>query len=253
MLELTEFSHIGFGWLPVPKGSQRVGFGSVWVSVARTPVGVEMLVGSVVPADVDGAPEPVRVVADHGDREYRVIADEVTGAAGPAAGPGIPRLSYLILPADVGHGPDGSWDVQVVMPGQEAAYQAGFDELRGAEGDLRLLLPPAVVHEDAEWIVWHSGVIVSPQGSHVVAMAARRPGAPLFTDPWPRQPVRALFTHGDEEPPFEEAGRTDAVPPFDAYVAMTHTTASAPAALVVVLDDPTRNEPIRVQLPLSSP
>lgn len=52
-----------------------------------------------------------------------------------------------------------------------------------------------------------------------------------------------------ERPP-EESGRTDAVTPYGAYAAMTHTTAPAPASLVIVLDDPTRYEPLRLHLPL---
>lgn len=68
--------------------------------------------------------------------------------------------------------------------------------------------------------------------------------------PWPRQPVRALFTHTDTEWPPEESGRIDAVTPYGAYAAMTHTTAPAPASLVIVLDDATRYEPLRLHLPL---
>ncbi|MEU5214985.1 hypothetical protein AB0G79_02135 [Streptomyces sp. NPDC020807] len=192
-------------------------------------------------------------MADHGDREYRVTADELTGHPALGSTSKAPRLSYVILPPDVGHESGGPWDIQVVLPDKEGEYRTDLEDLENAVGDLTLLLPPAVVHEDAEWVVWHSGVIASPQGSHVVATAARRPGAPAFTDPWPAQPVRTVFMYRDESPPHEESGRTDSVPAFDAYTAMTHTTASAPTALVVILDDPTRNEQTRVRLPLTPP
>ncbi|MFD4370180.1 hypothetical protein [Streptomyces sp. NPDC058486] len=215
------------------------------MSATQTPLGIETLIGSFVPAHEDRAPDPVQVAAGHGKRRHHVTADELTGDAGP----GVPRLSYLILPADAADGPAGTWDLEVVLPGQKHTYTQQLKALQGPAANLAMPFPPAVVYEDTEWIVWHNGVITSPHGTHIVATAAQRPGAPPFTDPWPRQPVRALFTHPNGTPVPDETGRTDPVPAFNAYTALTHTTTTTPTTPVIILNDPTHNTPLRIPLP----
>ncbi|MFE1559760.1 hypothetical protein ACFW6V_32825 [Streptomyces sp. NPDC058734] len=239
VLELTTPTPEGLGWLRPPADGAD---GAVWLFAERTTSGTELLVGSVVAADPDRAPDPVCFVP--GPDTAPIAADELTLLGPPRA-----RLSQLILPDAPGS------DARILLPDRGEQYALN----RLTEPDikpgafLRLLLPGAVVHEDTEWTVRHGGVVSSPQGCHVTAHAVRRPGAPDFPDPWPQQPLRLLFEHGpDMEDPEEISGGGSGTPPhFDEYRAVTATTDRRPNAVVVVLDDPTREgPPIRLRLPL---
>ncbi|MFJ7270449.1 hypothetical protein ACIQV3_28075 [Streptomyces sp. NPDC099050] len=231
----------GLGWLRPPADGAD---GAVWLFAEQTPSGTELLVGSVVAADPDRAPEPICFVPS--PDAAPIAADEVTLLGPPRA-----RLSQLILPDTPGSA------ARILLPDRDEQY--ALNRLTEPDTEpgacLRLLLPGAVVHEGAEWTVRHSGVVSSPGGCHVAAHAMRRPGAPDFPDPWPQQPLRLLFEHApDTDYPEEISGGGSGTPPhFDEYRAVTVTVTAdrRPTAVVLVLDDPAREgPPIRLRLPL---
>ncbi|MFZ3494743.1 hypothetical protein ACODT5_16235 [Streptomyces sp. 5.8] len=229
----------GLGWLRPPAAGVD---GAVWLFAELTPSGTELLVGTVVAAVPDRAPDPVCFVPGPGTTP--IAADELTLLGPPRA-----RLSQLVLPDIPGSA------ARILLPDRDEQYALNGLTEPDMEPDtfLRLLLPGAVVHEDAEWTVRHGGVVSSPQGCQVTAHAVRRPGAPDFSDPWPQQPLKLLFEHAPEGGDTEEisGGGGGAPPHFDEYRAVTATTDRRPNAVVIVLDDPTREgPPIRLRLPL---
>ncbi|MFB8414181.1 hypothetical protein ACFC63_01515 [Streptomyces albidoflavus] len=155
-----------------------------WATAVTTPLGLSVTVCVQAPSEA----ELRRVTSE----EYNSWGSAVNMAGrAPETPTGLLLLpfedwtatahySHFLAPAEIGD-PEPEWILDILFPGlKRSAYLRPADP-EGPSYPATYVVPPAVLHEDDTWLLWHEGIIRTQGGLYGVAGARKRPGSlPLW-------------------------------------------------------------------------
>lgn len=205
-----------------------------WATVVTTSLGLSVTVCIEAPNEAD-----LRRVTSE---EYNVWGKAVNLAArAPESTTGLLLLpwddstatahyAHFLAPAGTAD-PEQGWLLEILLPGlrHTACLRSAAPE--GPTYDATYVVPPAVLHEDDAWLLWHEGIIRSPSGWYGIAVARKRPGpSPLWdTDRGEEVPLSGFF-----KPSWDPASQY-ALEAERAMMAVFTATDETPATAEIVL------------------